>query len=71
MHAGLWGLARCLRLESPGSVAGCVDLGPLEKPKPKDIVSRLGKPYVPTCCDWTFQPMASAVLYSHRAVSSA
>ncbi|CAE7941878.1 ppsD, partial [Symbiodinium necroappetens] len=41
LHAGLWGLARCLRLESPGSVAGCVDLGPLEKPKPKDIVSRL------------------------------
>ena len=31
LHAGLWGLARCLRLESPGSVAGCVDLGPLEK----------------------------------------
>ena len=43
LHAGLWGLARCLRLESPGSVAGCVDLGPLEKPKPKDIVSRLGR----------------------------
>ena len=26
-HAGLWGLARCFRLESPGSFAGCVDLG--------------------------------------------
>ena len=42
LHAGLWGLARCLRLESPGSLAGCVDLGPLKKPSPKDILARPG-----------------------------
>ncbi|CAL1148755.1 unnamed protein product [Cladocopium goreaui] len=27
LHAGLWGLARCLRLEVPNAVCGCVDLG--------------------------------------------
>ncbi|CAJ1367639.1 unnamed protein product [Effrenium voratum] len=26
-HSGLWGLARCLRLEVPTSVCGCIDLG--------------------------------------------
>ena len=41
LHAGLWGLARCLRLESPGSMAGCVDLGPMDgKASPQEIMTR-------------------------------
>ena len=38
LHAGLWGLARCLRLEMPGAVCGCVDLGS----KATDVLKRQG-----------------------------
>ncbi|CAE7693563.1 pikAII [Symbiodinium sp. CCMP2592] len=41
-HAGLWGLARCFRLESPGSFAGCVDLGVNCKGS-GDVIARLRK----------------------------
>ncbi|CAE7874991.1 eryA [Symbiodinium necroappetens] len=41
-HAGLWGLARCFRLESPGSFAGCVDLG-VNCNGSEDIIARLRK----------------------------
>jgi len=30
-HAGLWGVARCLRLERPGLTVGCLDIGAREK----------------------------------------
>ena len=36
LHAGLWGLARCLRLEMPGKVCGCVDVGS----KATDVLKR-------------------------------
>eukprot|EP00438_Fugacium_kawagutii_P024267 Skav222463 [mRNA] locus=scaffold5414:30010:47306:- [translate_table: standard] len=43
LHAGLWGLARCLRLEVPNAVCGCVDLGSdLPKDPPAaELVKRL------------------------------
>ncbi|CAK0879996.1 unnamed protein product [Prorocentrum cordatum] len=27
MHAGVWGMSRCLRLEHPDALAGCIELG--------------------------------------------
>ncbi|CAK9099317.1 Narbonolide/10-deoxymethynolide synthase PikA1 [Durusdinium trenchii] len=42
LFAGLWGLARCLRLEVPNAVCGCVDLGPLPKDvKATELLKRL------------------------------
>eukprot|EP00445_Apocalathium_hangoei_P064943 CAMPEP_0204108020 /NCGR_PEP_ID=MMETSP0361-20130328/472_1 /ASSEMBLY_ACC=CAM_ASM_000343 /TAXON_ID=268821 /ORGANISM="Scrippsiella Hangoei, Strain SHTV-5" /LENGTH=306 /DNA_ID=CAMNT_0051057583 /DNA_START=11 /DNA_END=928 /DNA_ORIENTATION=+ len=40
LHAGLWGLARCLRLQHPGLRIGCLDLGAWEGPMPAEAIAR-------------------------------